>query len=74
MPDAAQRVLRLRGQEQVQERWQAKLLQAKPPPTRTTARYFHSQSVERPFPSASTSYSKIAATLFSRDHLGDELW
>ena len=36
--------------------------------------YFHSQIVERAFPSASTSYSKIAATLFSRDHLGDELW
>ena len=36
--------------------------------------YFHSQSVERLFPSASTSYSKIAATLFSRDHFGDELW
>jgi hypothetical protein len=40
----------------------------------TTGCYFHSQSVERLFPSASTSYSKIAATLFSRDHLGDELW
>jgi hypothetical protein len=43
-------------------------------PARTIVCYFHSQSVERLFPSASTSYSKIAATLFSRDHLGEELW
>ena len=42
-------------------------------PTQTTGFYFHSQSVERLFPSPSTSYSKIAATLFSGDHLGDEL-
>lgn len=36
--------------------------------------YFHSQSWERLFPWPSTSYSKIAATLFSRNHFGDELW
>ena len=35
--------------------------------------YFHSQDWERLFPWASTSYSKIAATLFSRDHLVDEV-
>lgn len=52
----------------------SKSAQAQPLPTRTTGCYFHSQSVERLFPSASTSYSKIAATVFSRDHLGDELW
>jgi hypothetical protein len=40
---------------------------------RERACYFHSQRVERLFPSASTSYSKMAATLFNRDHFGDEL-
>ena len=36
--------------------------------------YFHSHSWDWVFPSASTSCSKITATLFSRDHSGDELW
>jgi len=35
--------------------------------------YFHSQISEREFPCASTSYSKIAATLLRRDHRGDEV-
>ena len=41
---------------------------------RVSVRYFHSQISPLVFPSPSTSYSKTAATLFRRDHVGDELW
>ena len=36
--------------------------------------YFHSQIFASVLPCSSTSYSKIAATLFRRDHSGEGLW
>jgi hypothetical protein len=42
--------------------------------TRCPQTYFYSYKCERLLPRPSTSYSNMAATLFSRDHFRCELW